>query len=334
MIRTAVVLLFSCYISKLVVVFISYCINMLNRALDGINPLLGVIFGSDERFGLVLAKGGKGWVYEEDEYRDESLPYDKGKGKAVEEAEIKPLDKGKGKAVEEAEIKPLDKGKANEDFEMEDYSSGSDADSDEDLNDDIRKEIEYLTNNRSKTKDVVSRINVLKKLLRCEIQTKERPPVPDFWGHYTKTTVKENTAQNPQSELNTSTPTSAPASTPMSTSTPLSSSTSTAPALINPTPDPTPPSTGPTPPSTGPTPPSTGPTPPFTGPTPPPAGPTPPPSDSTPPSDGTPPSDSTPSSESTSSNERDVIIPMQTPTEFVHELESCEPMIFVWDDAD
>lgn len=192
---------------------------------------------------------GKGKATEEDE-RSRSESLDKGKGKATEEDEneneswwSKAWDKGKGKATEENENegswwskpwgkaipenedessssgsrtwvkRPLDKGKAIEEAaeikeatEIKENSdtnnSGSDIDTDEELNEDLRDEIEFLTH-EPKTKDNISRLITLRKLLRNELQKKgPLPPLPDHWNHWSKPPVDKNTSKESQLTTN------------------------------------------------------------------------------------------------------------------------------------
>jgi hypothetical protein len=63
--------------------------------------------------------------------------------------------------------------------ENTDSGSGSDVDSDDELDDDIRDEIEYLSS-KPRTKDTQNRLITLKKLLRSELQKKgPLPLLPD-----------------------------------------------------------------------------------------------------------------------------------------------------------
>jgi hypothetical protein len=58
--------------------------------------------------------------------------------------------------------------------------SGSDSETDEDLNADIEDEINELSK-RKKTPEIQTRIIALQKLLRGEIQSSgPKPPVPDY----------------------------------------------------------------------------------------------------------------------------------------------------------
>jgi len=280
MIRGAIVL-FS-FLAESKWVYINNQINILQESKwisikNSLNTLLESI---------VLVKSGSS---DEDESDNESRPtrLDKGKGKAVEEDrdnETIPtrLDKGKGKAVEE-------------DTDMRDYSdsnsgsrsgSGSDVDSDQELNEDIQNEIDFLTQ-EPKTKDNLSRIITLKKLLRSEIQKRgPLPTIPDYWNHGSKPNTDANTSSkseitnlaqgfsNQNAEASASNANQNPdfGSKPREIDNNVSEST----------------------PGTA--------------------------------------TQSTPATttQSTESNEK----PKQTPTEYVHELESTEPPSYIWDDSD
>jgi hypothetical protein len=119
-----------------------------------------------------------GWVLIAGDGDDSDLnkPLDKGKGKATDDDFDKPLDKGKGKAI---------------DGNSDDSGSGSDIESDDDLDSDIIDELETLYK-LPPTKENLDRRSTLIKLLKGVIDV-PKPPVPDFWGHYTKPAVKENT---------------------------------------------------------------------------------------------------------------------------------------------
>jgi hypothetical protein len=177
-------------------------------------------------------------------------------------------------------------------------NSGSDLDTDEELDGDITDEIAYLTDLEKKTQEDRDRLVTLKKLLRDEIQRRgPLPPVPDFWNHGSKNTEAQNTE--------------AQSTEPKSTKIPIS-------ALLNKEPTDTSNENKVTPAV---------------------------PSDSkinenslqkgneVPQNI----SESTSTSTSTTStqlNESTSEKPKQTPTEYVHELESTEPTSYVWDDSD
>jgi hypothetical protein len=148
--------------------------------------------------GLVLVTG------------DRSGPLDKGKGKAIDDEEsiYEPLNKGKRKATDDESIyESLDKGKRraidydnknegsskdnqNNDSESDsspgpdpDPNSGSDIESDPELNDDIQESIDEL---KEKVKDapdykIYEEIDTLEQLLHYKYKRREPlPPVPDF----------------------------------------------------------------------------------------------------------------------------------------------------------
>lgn len=270
-------------------------------------------------------------VYESDSEEDESSRpkrLDKGKGKATEEDEkswYESLDKGKGKATEENKNEgswwskpwgkaieenedensssnsrdlskrgPLDKGKGKaieETTEIKENSdrnnSGSDVDTDEELNEDIRDEIEFLTH-EPKTKDNISRLITLKKLLRNELQKKgPLPAIPDHWNLWSKPPVDENTSKESQLTTNPTRATSNQNVEASASNTNLNADFDNKPREIDKNV-----------------------------------------SESTPPTV----TQSTPGTVTQSSESSEK--PKQTPTEYVHELESTEPASYGWDDGD
>jgi hypothetical protein len=140
---------------------------------------------------FVYIGGGKGVSdnEKEEKYKNQSWIYEDEEDNKNDVK--KPLDKGKGKAV--------DNSPDSDDFDK------SDEESDEDLDEDIKQEIEYLSKAK-KTKQTVTRLIALKKLLRGEVQREgPLPPVPDFWGHFSKPTLKENTDKKHKLTQDTST---------------------------------------------------------------------------------------------------------------------------------
>jgi hypothetical protein len=248
--------------------------------------------------GLVLATG------------DRSNPLDKGKGKATDDESIyESLNKGKRKATDDESIyESLDKGKrraidydskdegsssssskdnqnndsdSNPDPDSYSYSepkSGSDIDSDPELNDEIQEAIDEL---KEKVKDkidykIYEEIDTLEQLLHYKYKRREPlPPVPDFWGHgyNKKPSVKKSTDEE---SIATSSGTSSSkleeiSSLPQGNQKNISENT---------------------------------------------------------------PKNVTDVSVNPKSNESTNEKPKQTPTEYVHELESTEPQTYVWDDSD
>jgi hypothetical protein len=261
MIRGAIVLLSILAESKWV-----YINNYINILLESkwiyIKNSLNILLES-----MVLVKSGSS---DEDESDNENIPTR--------------LDKGKGKAVED-DTEMRDNSDSNSGSRS---SSGSDIDSDEELNEDIQNEIDFLTQ-EPKTKDNLSRIITLKKLLRSEIQKKgPLPTIPDYWNHGSKPNTDANTSSKPEPEITN------PAQG-FSNQNPEASGLN---ANVNPE-----------------------------------FGSKPREIDSNV-SESTPgiATQSTPgtTTQSTESNEK----PKQTPTEYVHELESTEPPSYVWDDSD
>ena len=258
---------------------------------------------------------GKGKATEKEDEKSWSESLDKGKGKATEENQNegswwskpwgkaieenedenssssnlpKPFDKGKGKAIEETtEIKENSDGN----------SSGSDIDTDEELNDDIQEEIDFLSNQKSINEDDLSRLITLTKLLKNEVQKKKGslPPIPDYWNHWSKPPVDEKASK--ESELTTN-PTQATSNQNVEASA-LNSNLNTdfanKPREIDKNVSESTPAT-------------------ITQST---------PSTVTQSTPGT-------VTQSSDSSEK----PKQTPTEYVHELESSEPASYGWDDGD
>lgn len=97
----------------------------------------------------------------------------------------KPLNKGKEKATEDQHNLAA----AEEEEEMA-------SDSDDDLDADIRSELDKLYRER-RTPEINSRIINLRKLLNGEIQKSgPKVPVPDFWGHGWYKTPEEKSKKN------------------------------------------------------------------------------------------------------------------------------------------
>ena len=179
-----------------------------------------------------------------------------------------------------------DKDNSGSDVDTDKNNSGSDIDTDEELNEDIRDEMDFLVNQESKTQADLDRIETLSQLLNNQIQKKvSKPPVPDFWNHWSKPPVDEKASKEPQLTTN---PTQATSNQNVEAS---ASNTNTD---FDNKPRETEKNV----------------------------------SESTPPTV----TQSTPGTVTQSSDSSEK--PKQTPTEYVHELESTEPASFGWDDGD
>lgn len=253
----------------------------------------------------------KGKATEEDENQNESGWWPKPWGTAIPENKDpnasssssnwfkRPFEKAEDKPI--VDIKDLkeypdknnsgsdidtDKNNLGSNIDADKNNSGSDIDTDEELNEDIRDEMDFLINQESKTQADLDRIENLSQLLNNQIQKKvSKPPVPDFWNNWSKPPVDEKTSKEPQLTTNPTQATSnqnveASASNtntdfdnkPRETEKNVSEST---PATVT---------------------------------------------------------QSTPGTVTQSSDNSEK--PKQTPTEYVHELESTEPASFGWDDGD
>jgi hypothetical protein len=182
----------------------------------------------------------------------------------------KPLNKGKEKATEDQPNLAEDQPNLAEEEEMA-------SDSDEDLDADIRYELDELYR-RKRTPEINSRIINLRKLLNGEIQkAPPKVPVPDFWGHGWYKTPEEKSKKNKF--------------TPDDSTENNGESSSSTQSNENPTKKPK-----------------------LTS--------------------ETAKENMSEGSSSNESSEKTVEKTKQTPTEYVHELESIEPMSHPWDDGD